>query len=311
MKFYEHLSSIDWMTRETGSRIDALSLSVAAYKACVASGDKTSANQFLREQDWVAAKRPYYLVYPTIIPLLTRIALDFPGECVKFPKNLPSLAIRFPEGHNKIVSPFGEIKTILVAPVSVNAEPPNISYPGTGLAIWMNVGETVSSPHEKGVELPIYDYAIFPLNNETIQHCLNVCPVDPGVRSNPSQEVTFSSGWRLEAIRLVITLLLIQDDANLINPDVLARDEAALLEALGKDDAERVKTLADRAFRRRGPGWEIGKRYEPTSGPYVVPPHPQRYWVGKGRTQVVVKTRSGYVVDREKITKIPSGFSEE
>lgn len=303
MKFCEHRSSVDFMAKELGNRQEARLLTLKAYQECLEKGDTVSANQFLQEEIWDQAKRPYYLVYPTVIPLLTRIELDFSGESVKFPPHLQTLAVRFPENQTQIVTKDGSpLRSMLVAPVDMRPSS-QIRYPGRGLAIWMDIGETLDS---EGMSLPLYDYAIFPLDSRTIQECLEVCP-----QGDSGKKVNISSGWANQAIRLVITLLLIQDDPNLINPDVLGKDEAALLEALRKEDASRIQVLQDRAFRRRGPGWEIGKRYEPNSGPYVVPPHPQRYWVGKGRTQVVVKTRKGYVVDRDKITKIPSGFVEQ
>lgn len=305
MQFYEHFSTIDWLKRNLdGDKAKAEMYAKIAFGQCLASGDQTSAAQFREEMNWQNAKRPYYLVYPSVIPLLTRINLDFPGDCVRFPTGMQALAIRFSKGHNKIMTPFGEVQTILAAKVEINQDKLRVKGASVGLGLWINAGEKVPRDFLDADSIPVFDYALFPLNSMPIQECLENCPSD-----NP--EVQISTGWRNEVVRLVITLMLIQDDPNLINPDVLSKDEAALREALHAEDLARIEVLKNRAFRRRGPGWEIGKLYEPTSGPYVVPPHPQRYWVGKGRTQVVIKTRSGYVVDREKITKIPSGFSNQ
>jgi hypothetical protein len=305
MQFYDYVPLQDQIQRYSGmDDLKARKFMREVAARMIANGEANSAAQYIHDQQWSEDRKPYYNVYPSIIPLLTRIDLDFPGDAVHFPHNLESLVIRLPKGHNQIVSPQGELRSILVAPCNAKGIGESLKYPGQGLAVYMDIGEKYA-----GTDLALYDYVVFRLDGINVQESLNSTPTDAhSLRAN----MTFSSGWRRQAIQLLITLLLIQDDPNLINPDVLAKDDQELLEAIGKNNEERIKFLQDRAFRRRGPGWEIGRRYERIPGaPYVVPPHPQRYWVGAGRTKCVVKTRSGYVVDKTQIIKLPTGYQEK
>ena len=57
---------------------------------------------------WVADHRPYYSVYPSIIPVLTRINLDIPASQIIPP--LRNLLIRLPVEKN----PLDPVRTILV-----------------------------------------------------------------------------------------------------------------------------------------------------------------------------------------------------
>ncbi len=305
MQFYDYVPLQDQVRRYSGiGEVEAQAFMREVAVRMIKGGDKNSAAQYIHDQQWIADRKPYYNVYPSIIPLLTKIDLDFPGDAVHFPHNLTSLVVRLPKGHNQIVSPHGELRSILVAPCNAGPVADLVKYPGPGLGVYLDCGEK-----RAGSDLSLFDYAIFRLGGINVQQSLDLTPIDA---YSQMQDVSFSGGWRKQAIQLLITLLLIQDDPNLINPDVLSKDDPELLNAIGKNDQERIKFLRDRAFRRRGPGWEIGRRYERIPGaPYVVPPHPQRYWVGTGRTKCVVKTRSGYVVDKTKIIQLPTGYLEK
>ena len=47
------------------------------------------------ERDWEKARRPYYNMWPSIIPMLTRLNLDIDSGLIQLP--LPALCIRFPK----------------------------------------------------------------------------------------------------------------------------------------------------------------------------------------------------------------------
>ena len=51
--------------------------------------------QMLNERDWEKARRPYYNLWPSIIPMLTRLNLDLDSDLIQLP--LPALCIRFPK----------------------------------------------------------------------------------------------------------------------------------------------------------------------------------------------------------------------
>lgn len=58
--------------------------------------------------DWCHSRRPYYAVYPKVIPMLTKIKLDIP--CKEIQPPIPSLLIRLPVVDN----PMAPVKTIFV-----------------------------------------------------------------------------------------------------------------------------------------------------------------------------------------------------
>lgn len=247
-----------------------------------------SASQGQFEYIWQKKRKPYYNIYPSVIPLLTKIDLNFPSNKVELP-SIGCICFRFPKKN-----PLHPIKSVLVANTKTKE--------GEGVGLLIDMDE-VYHDLDLNVTLPLYTYLIFPLDeNPVIDNILNV-PVESGSFSAPD----FTKGILLDVIKVIITSFLIVKggDDLLINPDVLGKDEYKFKTAT----PEQKKTIVERAFRRRGPGWEIGKYYE--KGPYVVPPHPQRYWIGKGRTKVIVKTRSGYTVHKDQITKLPTGFEDE
>ena len=49
----------------------------------------------LNERDWEKLRRPYYNVWPAIVPMLTRLNLDLDSSLIRLP--LPVLCIRFPK----------------------------------------------------------------------------------------------------------------------------------------------------------------------------------------------------------------------
>lgn len=223
-------------------------------------------NQLALEQEWEQCRKPFYNVYPTIIPLLTRIKLDFVIDWIVLPTS--PLLIRLPVDEHSL-SPC---RSILMA-----------TKPELGVFMYMDMGEVVDG-------YPLYDYRSIEYDGRMVTDILSTMPWhahDFGKK--------FEDSFLDSITALCCALCLIGDDDSLIDPNLLRKDR-------GKVNPVAIA----RAFRRRGPGWDVGKKYE-SNGPYVVPPHPQRYWTGVGRTVPVIKVRSGYVVKKEQLTKIPTG----
>jgi hypothetical protein len=69
----------------------------------VADAQKMGSGQFFgqmhNEKDWEKARRPYYNLWPSIIPMLTRLNLDLDSDLIRLP--LPALCIRFPKETGK------------------------------------------------------------------------------------------------------------------------------------------------------------------------------------------------------------------
>lgn len=312
MKFCEYRTNWDGLRRAGGDELLSRSLVWAKQIAeKVGRREQVDANdaQFGSimsvEGGWIGGKRPYYNVWPTVVPMLLRLKLDFPSIKLKMPGDLVSLCLRFPEPNEHMPG----VRAVLVSSVLEQR------YNTNGFMVMIDRGEILGDvAREKGVDpnplallLPVHDYFCFPLIDESVDALMQRCPV----------RYFGATAMDAELFRQVTSLicaicLIDQGNTDLLTPDVLADDDPAYREAVRKFDESRKAVIEARAFRRRGPGWDLGLAYEQSEhGPtYVVPPHPQRYWVGKGRTEVKILVRKGYVVNRDGATTIPTGYED-
>ncbi len=65
------------------------------YRDALATRDPISRAWVTIEPPWITARRPHYLVYPAIIPALTRLKLDLDCGLIHLP--LLALLFRLPE----------------------------------------------------------------------------------------------------------------------------------------------------------------------------------------------------------------------
>ena len=66
-------------------------LTADAYR----SHDERTFSQAMKELKWERLRRPYYNVFPSIIPMLTRLNLDLDSDLIRLP--MDSLCVRFPK----------------------------------------------------------------------------------------------------------------------------------------------------------------------------------------------------------------------
>ena len=59
----------------------------------------SSNTQLINEKDWEKGRKPYYNLWPSIVPMLTRLDLDLDSALIRLP--LPALCIRFPKDQAK------------------------------------------------------------------------------------------------------------------------------------------------------------------------------------------------------------------
>ena len=107
------------------------------------------------EREWEQAHRPYYNVWPSIVPMLTRLNLDLDSALIQLP--LPALCVRFPKEKNPLTFDWkGEevqIRCMLMGEINE----------GRGLSILIDVGEVMGDGKDFGV--PIYTYRNFRREN--------------------------------------------------------------------------------------------------------------------------------------------------
>jgi hypothetical protein len=144
---------------------------------------------WLEELEWVENHRPYYDVYPSIVPMLLKVDLDkVDATHIKFP--VPRLCVRFAE---PVVFGTESLKCLLVSKISM--------FSGPGLAVWCDFGydyvvwQAFKLDGNIGAQLKV-------ANNE---HCESSIPEDT-LRS---------------CVQLVVSLSLIEE---IIEPELLNSD---------------------------------------------------------------------------------------
>lgn len=227
----------------------------------------------LAEDIWVDEQRPYYNVWPIAVDLASKVTLDLHFSSVGIASY--TMLLRFPKGHE----PFG----VRVAMIFWPKDQPFIvvfAYLGTGDRLCVR-----------------YKYT----KDQTVQAWLDAIlneKTDAGEDQAKIGEMV---------VRLGVFISLLARDEDLITPIVLAKDRAKYDAAT--DEATK-RTIEERAARRAGRGFDLGKQLqlERDTSPHWRNPHPCLFWTGKGGSTPLIKMRSGAVIQRTKMAEVPTGY---
>jgi hypothetical protein len=288
MDFHTYTTMRDWTRRVDPEDRPAQDID-QFYRRAILDAQKMGSGQFFgqmhNERDWEKARRPYYNMWPSIIPMLTRLNLDLDSNLIQLP--LPALCIRFPKDAAKNSLKFdwkGEeypVRCIMLGEINE----------GTGLSVLVDIGEVMP------LGVPIYTYRNFPRKpGLTVEQSIAGLGT-VGLFADIGVQVPDS--FVMDCIRLCCSLCLLDNDPSIISPDVLADDRA-------KYDASGDQRFVDKAHRRGKIGWDVGKHIEVI--PHYRRPHMTLVWTGHGRAVPRIVPRRGSVVHREMVEKLPSGF---
>ena len=244
-------------------------------------GNQLGAIQFDFENVWQQEQRPFYNVYPTIIPMLSKLDLDqVTGSHLNFPHGLNTLLVRFPVGHEL----DGEIRTLWCYKLDLRKDQKLVP----GITVAIDHGELMN-------DIPVLVMKSMPLTEQSVKKSLDDLPVDPsakrGKQLNPETV--------RKALSLVCTLLLLGEDNELLEPDIRAKDQQ---KAAGGD----LETLVARARAKGKRGWNVGKGIEVI--PHYRRPHPALVWTGAGRAIPKVVMRKGTIVHKQTVGNVPTGY---
>lgn len=286
MQFYDFRTTRDLVAK--GEPIDKFYDGSFSF-ALDAMQDKRTALQMLSEGMWERNRRPYYNVYPAIAPMLMRLNLEVDTKFVRPP--VPAFCVRLPQEHPPLAYTWQgqpwHVRSILVGPAVLRTQGKKFD----GLLLWVNTGEVQRMPD--GRDYPIHTYINLPLEEGmTLEAALKALPYD----ASAFQGMVMPEEIRTNCARLVCTICLLDNDPDLIEPEVLNRDQ-------GKPPTQ---AIIDRAKRRGKYGWNVGKGIEVV--PHIRRPHPALVWTGHGREVPRIVMRKGSVVHREIVTKLPTGF---
>lgn len=259
----------------------------------LAAGNGIGVRHSWFERAWRKAGCPYYDVYPAIIPMLTSISLDIPGEHIKPPQGYDSLLLRLPKNREGIEQDGLVVRSVFFSFQLCNRAP-GMDAPEQGLCVGMDLGE------RDVTGIPVFTLRAFPLDERPIEEAMR------GFRDHESLREGLQVPIELieRCVRLALTVCLIGEDDELLDPEILAKDRAKYRFA----DEEKRRALIEKARRRGKHGYRLGAKLEVI--PHVRRPHPALYWTGKGRSVPVIRMRKGAIVHRSKLSSIPTGRME-
>ena len=245
--------------------------------------------QMHNERDWEKARRPYYNMWPSIIPMLTRLNLDIDSDLIQLP--LPALCIRFPKDAAKNPLKFEWKGDEVSRPLHHAGRDQRRHRPlGTG-------GHRGSHGRRRRADLHLPQ---FPPQAGPDRGAKSIAGLGK-VGCFPRFGVQVPDSLIMDCIRLCCSLCLLENDPEIISPDVLADDRA-------KFEASGDQKFVDKAHRRGKVGWDVGKHIEVI--PHFRRPHMTLVWTGSGRAVPKIVPRRGSIVHREAVEKLPSGFGD-
>lgn len=278
MKFHEYKT----LWEEVRGKLPRHATEEKFYAAAMAGGTRTGNGLILAEGVWKKCRRPYYQVWPAVVPALLHLRLDLDASLVHTP--MPALVVRLPV--DRSVNELPGVQTALMQQ----------DGPAKDLRLWVNFmrptglanmhitlgceqGKTLEQSFEESaantqsyiISDNFYSEEHLPL----VQNCLRLCAM----------------------------LCLLADDPEVIAPDVFA-DDRQKYEASGGDPK-----YVERAHRRGKLGWNVGEKIEVM--PHYRRPHPALVWTGHGRVLPKIVMRKGSIVHREVVDRVPTGFAGE
>ena len=257
-------------------------------------------NSIQIQKMWIKSRRPFYTVYPGIIPYLSKLNLaKVPCEAVQVP--LKAICLRFPTDRNPVtITLQGGIckgKTYPLNSILIG-ERADESTEGKGRAI-MTAVEWNPCPGNLQTTMQIIS-SLFLVDGKNVQQIL-----EEQKQYYVDGDATLES--YTDSLRLIATICLLSThwEDELVLPEVLKADEE-------KWNKTHDSGLLEKAKNKGVYGWSVGKVFETiTVSPHWRGPSPlAKYWTGTGRKILRIRYRRGTMVHRDKVDKIPTGLED-
>lgn len=283
MDFHTYITS-----RDTVKKAGRIEEPDAFYRAALNDARQRQngmfTSQLLVEQAWEQARRPYYNVWPSIVPMLTRLNLDLGSTLIRLP--LPALCVRLPCQQNPLAFDWNgqptQIRSVLVGE----------ARDGQSIVLLIDQGDT---KRVGTVDVPVGMYVSFlRQQGKTVEQSLASLPRIP----NTKGYIDIPEPLLADCVRLCCCLCLLENDPEIISPDVLSKDQ-------DKFDQTGDQKYVEKAHRRGKIGWDVGRHVE--VAPHYRRPHMMLAWTGPGRAVPKIVPRRGSIVHREMVEKVSSG----
>jgi hypothetical protein len=237
------------------------------------------AKTVLAERQWVENLRPFYNIWPIVTDLAQSVKLDLPFSAVE--PRFKSIVLRFARGH----------------------EPALLT---TALLSWSKSHVLISCPLVN--KWFTMEHSFRP--NDKVEDWLTTSDARDETTDAPEVVRDFIANDKTQCdllVRLFVFVGLLSHNDGLITPIVLAKDQERYAET---DDPDIRNRLEDRAARRVGRGFDVGKslQLEREKSPHWRNPHLCLFWTGTGRRKPLIKMRSGAVIKRPSMVEVPTGY---
>ena len=240
------------------------------------------------EHEWILAGRPYYKVWPAILPALTKLKLDIPASSIS-PGHAQSILVRFGKGVEPEM-PFGSPTWRLYSIMASMVLPPRENHFRLFVVFRFDDGD---GPCDTSDESFTVD-----LNNQNLESLIE------------TEYIGFSdiNNGRFAA-RIIASIFLMSKDPEFIKPDVLACDREAYNRYEEQGNQPCMDALVAKAAKQGIKGWRVGEVYETI--PHLRRPHFALRHTGKGGAIPKIVPVRGSVVHRKKLTDVPTGYLTE
>jgi len=243
------------------------------------------------EQRWIESRRPYYDIYPGIIPALLKIKLDVDSGYFRLP--VDTLLLRLPVNENHPLRFMHDDKEHRICSILCENSYLHKPFcePVRAISFWVDINEIIGD----GLRRVLYKHILCE-TGKTIEWSLTNIPA----HDSSSDGVLYPDDIIRDITRLICTVCLLASDPEVVVPEVLNGD-------VSKFEACHDEKYIVRAHGRGKVGWSVGKSIEISPhlrGPCLA----ALYWTGVGRKIPKIRVRRGSVVHRRKISAIPTGY---
>lgn len=308
MEFYQYQSNISLYRKTLNVKVSDEEVYEALAKVSESTRNPFGFRHAELDKNWTEADKPYYNIYPAIVPMIERLTLDIPCDAITLPDHVINIRLPKPP-YNPFVSDDIIIRSIIFGRQPVAKEKGSKELVD-GICLGVDIGEItvdnkprILSPTEQMPygAFPVYTFKNFPLLPErTIDQVAESLPY----HTSWLKGLETPKSLILKAIKLVCCVCLIGDDPDIITPDILAKDR----DKFDKATDEQKEAIISRAKRRGKNGYNIGADIDKI--PHYRRSHLAIVWTGKGRVKAKIIMRKGSIVHREIITKIPTGYDK-
>ncbi len=231
--------------------------------------------QMACERDWEEHKKPYYKVFPNLLPYFVDTKLDVPSEFFQLP--FPAFVIRLPSEHDVDILRIDDkhyVKSILVGGNREKVDGVMFGSPSGAIEtnnfrhIMMFVDVNESEPNavfgmDSGIPVLTYKQLLFENDEETVETALkknesHCSRVQDGYIKDGGVDIPLALTDACLRIAVAVTFLATGGD-KIVECDVLNRDLLRYLDAKKRGDTEKQTRIVTRARRNRKHGFTMGR----------------------------------------------------